>query len=360
MTQVDVRVELYRQGERRGTLTGAGGGVGAVVSGQVTVDEDAASRRTLEMTVDTRRLPSGYRETLAPPTEAEVFVSDPGSDWIRLGMFGLSRPETTRGPGPVELTLEGYDRSRRISNTPWPETYTVSGGSDCDSVIRAGLEDRDPAAELIVAEPSDATTTARRWGPPSDSDPDPWRDLSEVAESYGRELFVDPRGRYVLRPVPDPNDAQATFGLTVGDGRLIETAQQLDETPGYNAVTVRAEGGHLATVLTKTVEDDDPTSPTYVGTPISDGGWGKRVKMIPDQLAKSQSQVDDRAEAEFRKLSGLTRTVSATVVRDASRDAGEVGTLTDPQAGIEVRGAVRSLQIPLGPEPMSVDLRTRR
>jgi len=359
-TEITAEVALRLRGEHVGSLTAGSDGVGSLIGGEVSVDEDATARRTLTLQVDTSHLPAGYGEVLSPPTEATVRVAEPGGPLVQLGVFGLSRPETDHGPGPPKLSLEGYDRSRRVSNSPWPETYRVSGGSSCDEVIRAGLTDRDPAAELTVAEPSDATTTARRWGPPSDEDPDPWRDLTEVAESYGRELYVAADGRYVLRPVPDPASAQTTFGLDVGDGHVLKTQQALDETPGYNGVTVRGEGAQLATPLSATVEDDDPTSPTYTGTAISEGGWGRRIKMLPDQLATSQSQVDERAAAEYRRLSGLTRTVTATVVRDPARDAGEVGTVTDRAANIAVRGAIRRLRIPVGLGPMTADLRTRQ
>lgn len=332
-----------------------------VLGGSVTVDMRAQVRRRLTMSIadaDYSLVPRRIGSLLAPPNEIRVSQGirfGPGDEeLVPLGVFGISKPTVDESDGGLAISLDGYDRSRRVSRAKWEVPWVITRGTNVATAIARILADRVPTLPPLNAALTAATTPLIVFG--DDGGGDPWKDAATLASDNGLELLIDPVGIPVLRPAPDPSRAQAVARYAEGaDASLLASAaREFDDEPGTNGVIVVGEGSEIAEPFRVIIWDDDPTSPTYYLGP-----WGKVPEYLVSELILTVEQALISGRALLRSRLGTVETVRFSSVGNPAHDGGDVVDLYRPRLHLDARYLIEQLTIPLGPGTMEASCRPR-
>lgn len=355
-------------------------GLGILTGSSITVSGGAAVTRTLSLKLADRNgtyLPRTIGDLLAPPNELRVLVGwryDTGdTEFLPVGIFGISRPDYSDDGGGLDLTLTGYDRARKVQRAGWTKPFGIDVGTNFAVAIRRLIESRYPTATFNFA-PTTSTTPPLSFGLDTDSGGDPWEDARKLAAADSRELFVDPGGVFVLREVPDA-DRDPVVWSYVGDqnSTILSVSRAFDDEPGYNGVVARSirqtsTSGDQVQYVSR-VFDNDPTSPTYWH-----GDWGRVPAFFTTQLATTQTQLDAAATALLRGLLGTEEEVGLSVVPNVAHEVGDVIEVIwqrplsrDTTTGaintttvVAGRYVIDSLTIPLDGSAMTISCSRRR
>ena len=331
-----------------------------ITDGSVTVDWGSLVRRTCTVTVGDWRY-----ESLLQPYGTQLFIQKgvrfPNGQivWCPLGYFRIESITDAWPKGAITIT--GVDRSRVISDYPFlhpdqPSTI-ASVAFEIQRLIASGFElpptaayyggavplllDQSSGAASVVYQNIDAKNP-KVWML-GDSR---WQGIADLALSVGCEVFFDPLGQPTLRRVPTIADSPI-WRVASGD-ILVKTDIQITRANAYNMIVVNTVEDNATPVIV-TASDDNPNSPTYIGT------YGRVVykypKVVPPALASNV------ATTLLGKTKSLIREVSFTTVTNPALEAGDVITQIYPD-GNEENFVVDSFSIPLG-VTASMDVTTR-
>lgn len=179
---------------------------------------------------------------------------------VPLGVFVLDCDLEQQDEGAV--SLNGADRSVRISRNRWRQPYTVPAGTDLGTAIGGILEDRWQSVTLGFGELGIVTTAQLVCQPGSDSDP--WKDARALAADHGFELYFDGTGTARLMPIVDPS--AITPCMTYHGGELsvvLSKRRRSTISQVRNGVVASGEGSDVTQAVQAEAWDDDPQSPTF-------------------------------------------------------------------------------------------------
>lgn len=326
-------VDVYRKGVKLASKV-------RVSAGSVNVDAGAKVRRRCSL-----RMP--YDSTLADQLRlgAELVVyrglvlPTGVEEAVRLGTFNVKRRSAKDAGAARELSIEGFDRSRKAARARLTRPLVFPAGTNAATAIVQLVVSALPSLRLTWTITSTTRTTPLVV---LDVGADPWEEATKLARSIGYQLFFDVYGQPVLRPQPDGSAAE-TFTYAEGsDSVLLEASDDVDDEPGYNGVVAIGTGTADGVPVYGEVFDENPASDTYAR-----GDYGLVPKFLESEYISTQEQATAAAGAEFQRLDGLTRTVAMVAIPNPAHDADDVVRVTRAAIAVDERLMLHSFAIPL-------------
>lgn len=340
--QVATRAEILIPGEPTRWLP--------VTGGSVELDNGAAIRRRCQNVevADETLIPLLPTDPLQPlQNEVRLWrglLVNGEPELHALGTFGISETSVDDNGG-IRLVVNGLDRSAAVRDNRWTRPWPVSPGTDYATAIRDIIANRFAGAEFDFPASVGKTTPGLVFGASSQNDP--WKDCQELATACAHEVLVSPLGRFVLRPIADPDTAPPLWSFTDGAGANLTGAnRRLTRERSYTAVVAVSEGTGLAAPLRSDVSVASTRPRTY---------------FYRTGAVKTQAELDAVAAALLTRVSGAYSTVQFQAIPDPRLDVGTVGTISRAKIGVTGRHVLETLSIPLSAAagPMTGSVRGR-
>lgn len=287
---------------------------------------------------------------------------------VGMGLYRCkaSRRSTTE-KGQIELTGESFESY--IQRARYVEPRTIRAASARDMIENPRLE-YGKRAGLITQVLRDAQFD---WHPSIDQEmvipqlvavTDRWatiagsRDSKSIEQALAARIFTNGDGIWLVRPVPSLQDAPAwVIDEDPVTGVSLGAAEELTSDGVYNVevVTGTANGTMIGPGIAK---DTDPTSPTYVGKAIDDGGFGEiAAPEYQSQMITSKVQCENVARARLANRLGLRRSFSFGMLHDPTKRAGQVGVVRG--FDLDNKIILDAISFDLGDEPGPMQCQTR-
>ncbi len=239
--------------------------------GSVTVDRGQAVRRTCSVTLaDVSLIPRTAADKVSVyGAELRVFRGiDYGdgtnAELVPLGVFRIDDVSGDVDIGPV--TINGSGLEAVVSDAVFTAPTTVlSTSTTAVGGITQLIQDAIPAA-IVINRATDATVGTMTW----DQQDNRWTACQTLATAIGAEVYADAAGQFIIAPLPDLTGPSVVWEVAAGEGGALVSADRgMSRTSVFNSVTAYGENvTDDAPPVQATVEDTDPTSPTYVGGPF--------------------------------------------------------------------------------------------
>lgn len=334
------------------TLLPASGDQQTIVSaidGTVTLDQTAATRGRLDLTiVDDGTLglvPKAATDPLSPygneiQVSRGVLYDDASSELASLGVFRIDEVDVTETSGGVEIKVAGLDRSARIIDAEFEEPYQVAASTNYATAILAVIQDAYPDVQHRLTATS-AITPGTLIAQEGD---DRWAFAQSMATAIGMALYFDGDGVLVLEPVTAVGSSPAVVQLTEGvGGVLVQAGRSWKRQGAYNRYIATGENTGDATAPARGVAtDDNPLSPTYYYGP-----FGKVPGFYQSQLITTDAQAQDAAAAMLAKQLGTSESVSFGAVVNPALEPGDVARIARAKLGINEDHILDQIVIPL-------------
>lgn len=308
-----------------------------LVGGAVSVDAGAAVRRRA-----TGLQLVGYYPEIDPYTCELKLWRSVGDEYVPLGVFRLENPTFSSDRSGVTTALEAFDRAYVVSQLRLPRPWTVQdtpenlNGTKVDVAIRQLLQSRAPWLEFDF--------TASNYRVPTttfEEQTDPWEASLLMAEGAGLELFFNPLGRCVLRPLATADSANVVVEFGKG-ARILKVERKQVTRDVKNHAIVTGENTELPAPVRAEAYDDDPQSPTYY---LSD--FGDRPTWLRSQFITTEEQCLSAAKALVARSAGRAESVRMDFMPDGALDANDVVSIYRPEIGVDAIHALDTLEIPL-------------
>lgn len=352
---VVAKAEVWNQDQKLVTLD--------IDKGSVKVDAKSAIRRTCSVHLVTDRttanlVPDTGFDTLSPfGNELRLYRGiqylDGTEEYVPLGVFIMTDINIQDSNEGVEITVEGEDRSLKVSRNKWLEPYQVTSGS-LEDAIKDLLKDRfDDVQTNFPA--TNVTINQVILG--AENENDPWKDAVELCELVGFDLFFDPNGIVVMRQFPSLDGAIVVASYVEGDNNTITSiSRNISSKETYNGVIYILEGSEVPTPIRVEAWDEDTTSPTY-----RFGVFGEAPTFITSNLLETEAQATTAAYLLLNRFIGAQESISWNGLVDPSLDANDVVYIRNTGAKVDRVVIIDSLDIPLAPEDaMTADARVVR
>lgn len=287
----------------------------AIVTGSVTLDNNADVRGTLNMDVAEPWPNSNTTNDVVPyGTEVQItrgIVFGTGAIRVPLGIYRITDVEQddVRG-GPLRVI--GSDRMQGIieSKLELPRVFTTNTATfTVGQVVDALVQDVYPGQTPQWDDLSVATGynfPIARNGVVVEEDRYDY--INTMMVSLGKIWYFDYRGQLVVRTITSFPTAPV-FSVNAGkNGVLISADRQLNREGVFNVVRVVGTGfGGRAVV--GVARDLDPASATYYYGP-----FGKVPKFITNNTLSTEASCIAAAQAELRKRMGFPYNVDFSMV----------------------------------------------
>lgn len=288
-----------------------------VVGGSINVDANSPMRRRCSLQLaDIDLIPLGWGDLMVPTSEIKVQAGlrlDTGDELVPVGIFGVGNPQMEDSGDQVSFSVEGFDRSRKISRGLMTTVYVVASGTNYTTAIEAIIEARFPG-QFTFSFSLVTDTTPRILLKPGDN---VWERVQQMASAIGHVLYFDPAGTLVLKPIPDPETDPVVDYFVEGE-KLTGIRRALSDEKCFSRVMVWGERPGGAPVFAE-AKDLDPSSPTYINGPFGDVPFP-----YTSSLVTSTAQAQRVADGYLRSFKGLTERCEIKGVPNPALEAGDV------------------------------------
>lgn len=332
------KIEVFRDGQRVVTADQL-----PITDGSLIIDGTASTRRrtSVEFAMeDASLMPANGSDPLAPfgnefRVTQTVTIDTGESAEIPLGLLRIAEP-TGDDAGPRKLSVTAYDRSRAIQRARLVTPFTIPPGVNYAQSLMALINSR--MANLIWNASSTNYVTPMLTFPSQD---DPWADASNMADSFGAEIFFDPNGNPVLQPIPDPTIQPPVWTFEEGDNcTVLEILPDLSDDPGYNGFVVIGQPSTGAPVMSVAWDNNQSSATYYLGP------YGEVPTFLVSQYIATQAQADSAAAAGLIRVLGVPETVTFYAIPNPLLDAGDVIRLRRPSAGVDDIYVIQTIELP--------------
>jgi len=286
------------------------------LSGSVRATLTSRVARTLSLTVSDKFYPYEATDLLNPyTTQLRAFrgVRYGAGDVDEFPVF-VGAVETLTLPANGTTTITAVDRSGDVVLAGFPNPQQAQVGDlvtdEFKRVILDALPDAQfgPFSEIMVRVPE------------LSYDYDRGSALDSLARTASAVWYALADGRFVLRFVPwtVPVTTQLLDLHDGPGGVLLAAAPTRSRTGVYSRVTVSSERPDGSTPVSATVDDLDPTSPTYALGP-----FGIRALQVRVTGAGNQGQVLATAKTLLNRAKALTESWQFSIVPDGSIELGD-------------------------------------
>lgn len=322
-----------------------------VTAGEITIDRSSDVRRSGTLTVAgvPQWTPDEATDALDPRAGTELLVEQvtAAGVWVPQGVFSVSRPRVSRAADGVRVQVEIDDRSHRVRLAGMDRRWVISQGTPVVEAIRSILTQIAPWCPSALTDTLDlvAADVLVEFGD------DPWAACLDLAESIGRDLYVDPQGVVVWESATAALSATPVNVTWLSVDRDIDTAQIINH--------VRAEWSPARPDPVPKDFDDkggfedaiDDWSSTSVQSWV-----GRRCKVVKGDrsLLTSPSAAQQAAAVELLRAIDIAYSGQGTVTPDATLDVGTVTVLDGDRfriSRLQIDLAGGETQVTLGVPP---------
>ena len=378
-----------------------------LVDGSVTMDKSQDQRSQCQVELvspDESYIPKLPTDLLTPwGNELRIYRGvyypvENRAEYVPLGVFRITMVEVSESQGVPTITVTGYDRSRNISRNVvpfyWPDRVTQQLLVDkpWSNWIQVACSDRWNAVQFNdtwenwAELQNDLLNGSIRQGYQTFSEgTDLWSQSRQYAQAAGCELYFYREGVCYFRRDPNfSNQSQGPYTpvaiFTEGETATFDQVKRtLDDANTYNQVIVFGEGTILGLPLFtyppngQPAIDDDPASPTYIGTQTIDGDgnyiykngspYGVVTHTVTNNLLTSQAMIQDFANLQLALDIGAQESVAVpSMAVNPCIDIDDLIQVVRPRVGAGKYGyIVNQITIPLkATGVMSMTLREKR
>lgn len=208
-----------------------------------------------------------------------------------------------------DVSITGYDRAKLITDRRFPFARHVAAGTSAKQLAIDLLDVVPWGAVQFRGHVDDVALPALTFAEDRDEA------AQTVAEALGCEVFCDVWGAFVYQPIPDPYGDPV---LTLTDDDIVVTGTRSLSRDGVkNGIVARSQSSDVTPVMSKLVQDEVKSSPTYVGR------FGLQVGFVDNSAITTQAQADRVAEASFRDLIGAIKSEQVTLVPHYALEPGD-------------------------------------
>ncbi len=323
-----------------------------VVSGQVTVDEGSKVRRTATIVIaNPELLPIAPGDLLTPPfVDLRVFsgvrYAEGDVEMVPVGVFRLSSASLPAWLSGIQLA--GDDYSRVLVDARFLGPWATPAGNKVTAEIARMATAVLPSLTVVDFTGSAAKTAASSW------DRDRWDSMDKLAASIGAEVFFDPVGRLIIRPVPQVTSTSQSVWTVDGatpTAVMTDVSTSLSVDRVYNAVVASSSAqGVVASAVAYQRSGPFAWSSSF-----------QRPRFYSSPVLTTVNQCASAATAILARSVAFTRQITVQSVPNPALEVGDVVTVTLPP---DVNGRVVSeprivsrITLPLAPAAMGVDTR---
>jgi hypothetical protein len=318
----------------------------SIVSGTVTLDITAASRGRVDLTiVNPDLVPTSPTDLLTPygneiKVERGVRFPNGSVEYAALGVFRIDRAQVTDTPdGGVQIVVSGLDRSGRVIDARFEDTYQVAAGTGIPAAIEAVIAAAIPGLTFNLS-----ATSATTGQVTANEGDDRWKFAQDLAAAAGQVLYFDGDGVLVSRPVAQTGATAPAVQLVEGEGGLLVSASRSWVREGtYNRVIATGENTGNGAPVRGVATDENASSPTYYF-----GAFGKVPRFYSSPFLTTNAQCSDAAQAVLSRELGTTQQVDFGTVPNPALEPNDVARVTRVRAGIDEDHVIDSLSIGLG------------
>lgn len=332
-----------------------------ILDGNVTVDDVAVRRRaTVSLTDPTGELmPQTAFDLLMPGrNEFQLWrgIKYPGvvePELLSLGVFGISDLQIEDSGQGLHISLDGFDRARKVAKARLPEDYHISAGTPFTVAINNLMIERFP--DVIFLSGSEDMLTP---GILIEQGEDPWEHMQNMAAAIGCDLYFDVLGQAVCAPVrPDLDEDKVDWEFIEGDeATLLYLSKRVSDEGVYSRVVYTGETTSIALPVRGEAFDDDPLSPTYVKGP-----FGEVTYFASSSFVTTKEQAEAAARRQLAKSVGFYERIETISIVHPAHELGDVIRISRPESRIDSLYAVDKLTIPMvHSRGMNLSTRSRR
>lgn len=334
-----------------------------VASGKVTISADSSARRTCTVSLfsdrtDNNLVPDNDFDAITPfGNELRLYrgveFDDGTREFVPLGIFVITDVDITDSNEGVTIKVDGIDRSLIVSRAKWTRPYQMISGSLEDS-ISALLRDRYP--DVVTAFPT-TNVTINQVVLGTEKDNNPWKDVVEICELVGYDIFFDAEGIVEMKLFPSLEGAVVVASYDEGQDTAITTLNRnITTRETYNGVIYTIEGSEVSEPKRIEVWDENTTSPTY-----RFGNFGEVPIFVETSILATEEEAITAATNLLNYYLGAQETISWESIVDPTLDVQDVVYVQTEGAKVDRLVIIDVLDIPLGAsEPMTVSARTVR
>ena len=167
--------------------------------------------------------------------------------------------------------------------------------------------------------------------------------IAACLAAANRQAYVDRGRRLVIRKPPGLEGPVVWSVDAYRSGTLVTAERTRSSRMVRNRIIVRPVGVHFPT---QWVDDDDPTSPTWVGGPM-----GVRPRVLASPLIRNAEQARAAGRSLLARSTGLAASLTITTAPHWGLEPGDVIDVTLPAVGgdgaVSERHLVASVNLPL-------------
>lgn len=326
--------------------------IDSVTDGTVNLDQTAATRGRLDLTITDDGtgglIPQTATDPLAPygnelKVSRGVRLSD-RDELIALGVFRIDETNVEDTGAAVTITVTGNDRSVRVIDARFEEPYVVPAGTNYTEAIRDVIDAGVPGLTYNFAESTQVTPQLV-----ANEGDDRWAFAKSMATAIGMDLYFDGDGVCVLAPVAQATEAPVAAIAEGRGGVLLRAGRQWVRTSAFNAVIATGENTGEVAPARGVARDLNPQSPTYYY-----GDFGKVPRFFSSPFIATDDQATSAAAAILARELGTTQTVNFGAIVNPALEPDDVITITRARAGIDEAHVIDKLTIPLtADQPMA-------
>jgi hypothetical protein len=267
-----------------------------VLEGSVTVDMNRAERRMGELTFDNhdnrfRSDPGGFWYDKIVKIYRGVQDKDDSTQIYQLGEFMIDRITCPNVPPVARVTVRDY--TKKLQKAKFSEATGFASGVPLDQAIVG-----------ILVSGGVTRYNIPNAGIPLDRDfyfeagTERWEAISQLATSFGYEVFFDQGGTFTMRLFVDPTTAPVQFTFFTGlEGNLSSYELSTEDSRIFNHIVVVGSASDILPVY-GIAENTEPSSPTRIAR------LGRRTYPYDSKFISTQPQAQQLAD-QFLKIMAL-------------------------------------------------------
>lgn len=329
----------------------------SVVSGQVSIDRTQDVRRSCQITFAAPNAANTLVSNVLNPYTTTLLVrrglryGDGMEETAPLGRFVIDDLGWTEDNTVVEVT--GSDLTKLVQRATNVQTRVVSSPSTLaliSSLIAEVFSTTPPGAlpsprDNLLIDQAVVDQAVSRY---EISDQDRWSVITDLALTLGCEIFADHmQAKFRIQPLPS-STGPAVWTVDAGaDGVLVDYHRAVSRLEVVNAVYATNGGSNDLFPVAAWAYDNNPVSPTYVGT------YGWSVETISSTAYSTTLRAQTAAAAYLNSHLGLLNSLDLTAVPNPALVAGDVIAVLYPDGTTE-KHIIDSLAITLEPGTFSV------
>lgn len=249
------------------------------------------------------------------------------------------------------IKVTGRDYTKRVMKSKFSKATTFAATLSIEAVIQfvaanGGITKFDlPVTNKTLGK--DMT-----W----ERDTERWQVMRDIAEANNFEIYFNSEGFLTMREFRDPLLTAPTLLLTTGPGgNLVSRGRKTSDGELYNHITVVGESSdNSVPIIFAEAKNENPGSPTRIGTPGEPGGIGDRVKNISSSVVTTSQQAQELATSLLAVSALEEFELNFTSVLFPWIEPGDIVEMNEPVGTYwgPARFLITSLSLPLDLGPM--------